>query len=405
MLIPLVSVAVSITLLPVLLDTVGPRLERARAMRRNERSARHWHALAAFVVRHRVPSALASGAVLVALAAAAISINVGGPDPRSTAATGGPRQALDTLIASGIGEGPLSPYDVITPRGSAQQVATRISAVPGIRGAVAPSGPGWTAAGTSLITVIPQGQGDSSSGRATLAAVRRAAHPVGPEVKVGGLAAQNVDFVSAVYGGFGWMLALIAVATYLLLARAFRSLLLPLKALLMNALSVSAAYGVITLIFQKGYGSQAIFNTHSTGAIISFIPLLAFAFLFGLSMDYEVFLLSRIREEYNRTGSTDEAIVSGLSRTGRLITAAALILFLAFVALASAPDTPVRVFATALGAGILIDATLVRAILVPAVISLMGRWNWWMPTSVARILRVEQPAAKPALAHPVPQAS
>ena len=395
MLIPLISVAVAITLLPVLLDTVGPRLDRKGATRSSERSYRHWHALATFVVRHRVPVALASATTLIALAIPALSINVGQPDPRSIAATGPAREALDTLIAAGIGEGAFSPYTVIAPTTSAPAVLESLQDVPGIRGAVAPSDANWNRNGTSIITVIPMGQGDSSSGRTTLRSVRDAVHPIGPEVQVGGQAAQNADFVSAIYGSLGWMLALIALATYLLLARAFRSLLLPLKALVMNVLSIGAAFGIATLIFQNGHGSEAIFDIHATGSILAFIPLLAFAFLFGLSMDYEVFLLSRIREQYDETGDTDEAVIEGLSRTGRLVTAAALILFLAFAALAAAPDTPVRIFATTLGIGILLDATIVRALLVPATVSLMGRWNWWLPSSAARILRVEPSSANP----------
>src|SRR5207248_5063476 len=138
---------------------------------------------------------------------------------------------------------------------------------------------------------------------------------------------------------------------------------------------------------------------HATGAVTFWIPLMVFAFLFGLSMDYEVFILSRIREEYDRGGSTDGAVVTGISRTGRLVTSAALILFLAFVALASGPGTDLKTFATALGFGILLDATVVRSLLVPALVSMFGKWNWWLPTLAARLLRVSPsiPHAEPAL--------
>jgi putative drug exporter of the RND superfamily len=132
------------------------------------------------------------------------------------------------------------------------------------------------------------------------------------------------------------------------------------------------------LVWQDGHGSQAIWGIRATGAITDFVPLMVFAFLFGLSMDYEVFLLARIREAYDATGSTTQAITEGLGRTGRLITSAALILFLAFAALAAGPETDIKVFATGLGAGILLDA-VVRALLVPALMSLFGRWNWWLP--------------------------
>ena len=132
-----------------------------------------------------------------------------------------------------------------------------------------------------------------------------------------------------------------------------------------------------------------MFGIPATGAITFWLPLMVFAFLFGLSMDYEVFILTRVREEYERTGSTEAAVIEGLGRTGRLVTSAALILFLAFASLASAPNTDIKVFATGLGIGILLDATLVRALLLPALVALLGRWNWWMPSLPARLLRIE----------------
>jgi RND superfamily putative drug exporter len=206
---------------------------------------------------------------------------------------------------------------------------------------------------------------------------------------VGGAGAENADFVSAIYGSFPEMIALIAVLTFLLLARAFRSLLLPLKAVLLNVVSVSAAWGIITLIWQEGYGSNLVWGIAATHSVTAWIPLMVFAFLFGLSMDYEVFILTRMREEYDAEGNTDAAVITGIGRTGRLVTSAALILFLAFVSMSSAPDTDVKVFATGLAGGILLDATVIRALLVPAVVSLLGRWNWWLPRTPARLLRVE----------------
>jgi len=173
-----------------------------------------------------------------------------------------------------------------------------------------------------------------------------------------------------------------------LLVRAFRSLLLPLKAVLLNLLSLGATYGLIVLFWQHGIGSQAVFGIAKTGAIAFWIPLMIFAFLFGLSMDYEVFILARMREEYDATGSTDRAVIGAIGRTGRLVTSAALILFLAFAALASGPSTDLKVLATGLGLGILLDATIVRSLLVPSLVSLFGSWNWYLPTGVARMLRV-----------------
>jgi RND superfamily putative drug exporter len=185
------------------------------------------------------------------------------------------------------------------------------------------------------------------------------------------------------------MLGLIALVTFILLARAFRSLLLPLKAVALNILSVGAAFGIMVLIWQNGYGSQAIWGIKSTGAITSWVPIMVFAFLFGLSMDYEVFILARMREEYDVNRSTNGSVIRGVGRTGRLVTSAALILFFAFIALASGPETDVKVIGTGLAAGILLDATVVRMLLVPALVSLFGRWNWWLPHLPARLLRVQ----------------
>jgi RND superfamily putative drug exporter len=228
----------------------------------------------------------------------------------------------------------------------------------------------------------------TSKARHVVDDVRSTAHDAAPGVHVGGPMAQNQDFIDAVYGAFPLLIALIAVVTFLLLARAFRSLLLPLKAVVLNIISVAAAWGVMTLVWQKGHGSQ-IWGIAPTGSISAWIPLIVFAFLFGLSMDYEVFILSRMREEYDRTGDTNASVIVGLGRTGRLVTSAALILFLAFSALASGPEPDVKVLATGLAAGILLDATIIRGLLVPAAVSLFGRWNWWLPEWPARLLRVE----------------
>jgi RND superfamily putative drug exporter len=208
------------------------------------------------------------------------------------------------------------------------------------------------------------------------------------EVLVTGAGATVEDYFSAVYSRFPYVLALIALITFVLLARTFRSLLLPIKAVVLNLLSLSAVFGAVVFFWQRGHGSDLVFNVSATGAITFWLPVVIFAFLFGLSMDYEVFILARMREEYDAVGSTSRAVVTGLGRTGRLVTSAALILFFAFAALASAPDTDIKVLGTALGVGILIDATIVRALLVPALVSLFGRWNWWLPVGLARVLRV-----------------
>jgi len=214
-------------------------------------------------------------------------------------------------------------------------------------------------------------------------------------VTVGGEAAQGADFLDAVYSNFPLMLALISLLTFVLLARAFRSLVLPLKAVLLNLLSVGAAWGLIVLVWQNGVGSDEIWGIEATRAINVEMPIVIFAFLFGVSMDYQVFIISRMREAYDRTGSTEAAVVEGIGRTGRLVTSAALILGLSFVAFSAQPSTEAKIFATALGGGILIDATIIRGILTPAGVAILGRWNWWLPDWAARILRVEPSRAQP----------
>jgi RND superfamily putative drug exporter len=239
-----------------------------------------------------------------------------------------------------------------------------------------------------LISVIPTAEGNSSAGTATVTRLRAALAGVPGGAEVGGNTAQNVDFNSAVYGNFPLMLAVIAIVTLLLLARTFRSVVLAAKAVVVNIISLGASYGFMVLFWQNGYGSKLIYGVPATGSIRNFVPILVFAFLFGLSMDYEVFILARMREEYDRLGTTGGAVVSGLARTGRLVTSAALILAISFLSLTTNPDIIVRMIATGLAAGIVIDAVLVRTLLVPALIAIMGRWNWWMPDSLARWLRL-----------------
>ena len=170
--------------------------------------------------------------------------------------------------------------------------------------------------------------------------------------------------------------------------RAFKSVLLPLKAVLLNLVSLGAAYGIIVFIFQKGHGAEEIWNVPATDSIISWIPLMIFAFLYGLSMDYEVFMLTRMREAYDETGDTKEAITLGLARTGKLVTSAALVLMFAFFVLSTSPGTDIKHFGIGLAAGVIFDATVIRALLVPSIMRLMGRWNWWLPSWAARVLRV-----------------
>jgi RND superfamily putative drug exporter len=396
MLIPLVSTLVAITLLPVVLAKLGARLDWPHR-RTDDKASRAWTRWATAVARRRWLAAGAGMAVIVALALAATDLQLGNSDADTIARSGDAKQGLVALERAGIGEGALQPHEILVGGDtSPERVAAALRAVDGIHGAVAPAGREWRSRGTALVEAIPVPDPGSDEGGRTLADVRDVAHATGADVRVGGAPASNADFIDAVYGSFPLMIALITITTFVLLARAFRSLLLPAKAILLNILSVAAAWGVLVLVWQHGYGSEAIWGIQATGSIPSWMPLMIFAFLFGLSMDYEVFILSRMREEYDRTGSTETAVIQGIGRTGRLVTSAALILFLSFTSMASGPETDVKMMATGLAAGILLDATVIRALIVPAVISLMGRWNWWLPSWPARVLRVEPSVLTPA---------
>jgi len=389
MLIPLISVAVTLTLVPAVLAGIGPRLEWPR-LRHEGKASRGWTAWARFVVRRRWLAAAAGLAVLVALGVAALGLNLGDASVNSLSQRGAARAGVVMLERAGIPVGVLTPIEVLVPAASSvDSVAAAVRAVPGIRAAVAPAEPSWRRGGTALIAALPAADGSGPAGQATVTRVRDALAHAAPQALTGGYSAGLVDQIHSLYGDFPWVLAGLAVITFILLARAFRSLLLPLKATIANLLSVAAVYGVLVLVWQQGYGARPIWGLPATGAVTAWIPLFVFAFVYGLSMDYEVFILTRMREEYDASGSTSQAVITGIGRTGRLVTSAALILFLAMAALASAPYTFLKIFATGVGAGILLDATVVRSLLVPAIVSLLGQWNWWLPGWAARLLRVE----------------
>ena len=199
-------------------------------------------------------------------------------------------------------------------------------------------------------------------------------------------------------------IAAVVAMSFLLLMIVFRSILVPLKAAIMNLLSIAAAYGVLVAVFQWGWGKELI-GLHSTMPINPFLPLIMFAILFGLSMDYEVFLLSRVREEYVKTGDNHEAVVRGLSSTARVITSAALIMISVFGAFVLSDDPNGKLFGVGLAVAVLIDATLVRMVLVPATMSLLGRANWWLPGWLDRILpHLDLEGGAPASPRPAPRA-
>jgi RND superfamily putative drug exporter len=395
-LVPLVSVLVATTLLPVVLASVGPRMDWPR-LRTERRPSRVFSSWAALVYRHRWVSAAAGLAIMGLLMAPALSLHLGSPGASAQATAGPAHDALVSLTSGGVPSGVLTPAEVLTSGGSSASVAARASGLPGVYAAIAP---GFSRAGTAIVDVLPAVESSLPSGQAAIASIEHTLVGSPGVIGVGGDGASLIDFDHTVYGDFPLMLTLIAAATFILLTRAFRSVVLALKAVVFNLISLAAAYGVMTWVFQDGHGSMAIFGVPATGAITMWVPLMVFAFLFGLSMDYEVFILTRIREAYDASGDARTAVVTGLGRTGRLVTSAAAILMLSFVSMSTAGQTDLKILATGLGAGILVDAVVLRCLLVPAMVALFGRANWWLPAWAGRLLRVSDPVRDIAPAAP-----
>jgi putative drug exporter of the RND superfamily len=398
MLIPAVSVIVTITLLPALLSFLGHRINKLRVMPKrfvavSDPERGWWGRWAQLVVRRPWPVAAAGAAIVGVLLAFGFQLNPSEAQAKDFPGKGDAIAGRQALARAGIPPGVFKPFVILTPTGQVRQVSERVRNVEGVEGAVAPAA--WRHDGLSLVEAFPVHDGASKDVRSVITHVKDTL-PSG--ASLGGVAPEERDFVHAVYGNFPYVLLFVILLTYVLLARAFRSLLLPLKAVILNLVSLGAAYGIIVFIFQQGHGAQAIWNVPATQSIIPWIPLMIFAFLFGLSMDYEVFMLTRIREAYDETGDTPKAIALGLARTGKLVTSAALVLMFAFFVLSTSPGTDIKQFGIGLAAGIIFDATIIRALLVPALVRLMGRWNWWLPAWAARPLRTRA-------SEPVPEAA
>jgi RND superfamily putative drug exporter len=387
MVIPLVSTLVAITLLPIVLAKWGQRLNWPHK-RTDDQASPGWTRWAKGIVHRRWIAALGAMVVLGLLVLAAGQMELGAANPFTLAQSGHARTGLDMLENSGIGSGALAPFELLTRGNNPDDVAASMASVDGIHGAVAPDSPQWRRGAFALVNAFGTANPSASAAVDTLDRVQKTAGDAPGTVLVGGQIAENQDFIDAVYGNFPLMILLIGLITFVLLARAFRSIVLPLKAIVLNVISVAAAWGVLTIVWQEGHGSEQLWGIPATGSLPSWIPIVVFAFLFGLSMDYEVFILARMRESYDEVPDTNRAVITGIGRTGRLVTSAALILFLAFASLGSGPQTQVKQLATGLAAGIIIDATIIRALLVPAVVSLFGKWNWWLPRTPARWLRV-----------------
>jgi len=392
--IPLTSIAVAVTLLPVILASVGPRLDYPR-LRHEATASKPWTGWARLVVRYRHVAAIAGVAVAGVLVIPFFALRLGSPASSSLSQAGEAHSTLSRLTSTGVPSGILTPIEVLARGAGARAAAGQLARLPGVFLATMPADASYQRAGTAVIDVLPAGETSTPAGRSALSRVQALAASEPAIIGVGGTGVEDADFGRAVYGNFLIVLVIIGLVTLLLLTRALRSVVLAAKAVLLNLVSLGAAYGVLVFVWQQGHGSHALWGVPATGSITIWVPVAVFAFLFGLSMDYEVFILTRMREAYDDTGSTTQAIVTGIGRTGRLVTSAALILFLAFVSLASGPEVNIKILATGLGAGILIDAIIIRSILVPAFAAVLGQWNWYLPRWMARALRLDPAPLSP----------
>ncbi|MEK6275317.1 MAG: MMPL family transporter [Actinomycetota bacterium] len=423
LLIPLVSVLAAVTLLPVLMYWLEDRLDRVRfipkrlAERRADPVNGFWPRLAGWIMRRPIAVATATIAVLLLAATPILSLEL---TPGSN--TGVPQniEAVRGLnvLAAAVGDGAIAPMDIVvdTKRaggGSDPQVLAAVSRLTSqLRGdaevadivdGLSPSFQDATGRYLHVQAVGKHDYGQPESqefvDRLRDVIVPASAFPAGVDVLAGGGPAGGVDFLDMTYSSFPWLVLAVLLATYVLLVRAFRSLLLPLKAIVMNLLSIGAAYGLLVLAFKAGWGEP--FGLQQFDQIEGWIPVFLFAMLFGLSMDYEVFLVSRMREEWDETGDNVRAVTAGLAKTGRLVTAAGVIMFAAFMGFVAGSLVGLQQFGFGLAAAIIIDVTIIRALLVPSVMKLFGRWNWWLPDWAARIARVE-PSPLAARAAPRP---
>jgi RND superfamily putative drug exporter len=403
MLIPAVSVLAALTLLPALLAVLGERINSVRVMPKRLVDRGHpedgaWGRWARFVLRRPVAVAAVGLVIVAALAGLGSQLNPSEAQLKNFPGTGTAIAGRQMLADAHITPGVMKPLDVLVEHnGSAQQIAATLRGVPGIVGASAP--PTWQRGPNSLVEAFPAIDGSAPGIQAVID--RANAVLAGTSGTLTGLAAVDRDFVHALFDSFPYVLALVLILTLILLARAFRSVVLAVKAVLLNILSLAAAFGIIVFVFQQGHGSS-LWNIDATQSITAYIPVMIFAFLFGLSMDYEVFMLSRIREAYDETGSTNKAIELGLARTGKLVTSGALILMFAFLVLSTSPGYEIKPLAIGVAAGIIFDATVIRALLVPALMRLLGDANWWMPKWTRIALHIPKPEPAPSAVPIVP---
>jgi RND superfamily putative drug exporter len=391
-----VVMVASVTLFPALLGYLGRHVDRLRLPlgRRREQTAvdghvepgRGWLWWSGLVERHRLFAGVAGVAILLALAAPFLGVRFGFPDAGNNRAETSARQAYD-MQAEAFGPGSNGPLLLVV-ENPTEAALTRVrEAVSGTTGVAAVTPPRLNPAGDTAVVVVIPATGPQASGTEDL--VHRLRDDVVPgidaTVYVGGMTATSIDSTENTAQRLPLLVAGVVLLSMLLLLVAFRSVAVAIKAAAMNLLSVAAAYGVVAYVLQGGWAGQLIGIDNET-PLPSFVPVLMFAVLFGLSMDYEVFLVSRMREAWVRTGDNRRAVTEGLAGTGRVITAAAAIMIAVFAAFVPSPDVVLKVIGVGMAAAILIDATVVRLLLVPAVMHILGRANWWMPEWLGRRL-------------------
>jgi RND superfamily putative drug exporter len=403
----LFTVAAATTLLPALLGMrVLSRKERRRLAAVGPASGGTscwWARLAALVQRHPAPLAAAAAAVMLVLAIPVLSLRLGSSDAGNDPASTTTHKAYE-LLAEGFGPGFNGPLQLVSTTDSPARTAafTRLEGTlktePGIAAVSAPI-PGK---GAALISVIPTTSPEAKATSTLISQLRdsvipAAEHGTSLRVYVGGVTAINGDFATVIAPKLLIFVAVILVLGFLLLLLAFRSLLIPAVAAVMNLLAAAASFGVLVAVFQYGWGLRLL-NLGQPGPVESFLPVLMLAVLFGLSMDYEVFLVSRIREEWAGTGDNHQAVRTGQATTGRVIIAAATIMILVFSAFILSGQQVIGEIGIGLAAAVLLDAFLLRTLLVPALMHLSGRANWWLPGWLDRTLPhlSIEPATEPA---------
>ncbi|TDC75484.1 MMPL family transporter [Actinomadura sp. 7K507] len=382
----LVCMVGALTVLPALLAALGPKVNALSIRRRKpsgDRSGLWWGRVARSVMRRPVVYALATVALLLALGSPFLNINWGGVDAKVMPEGADARVVAEALETRFPGNA-TSPIEAVvtgtSDRAAVQAYGDRLASLPGATDATVTGSEGTT----TRIALAYEADPNSGAARDLVQDVRDVPAPAGAQVHVGGSTAGVVDTLGSLGATLPWLAVLVGGATFALLFLAFGSVLLPLKAIVMNMLSLSATFGVVVLIFQDGNLSGLLGFT-ATGAIAPAMPILMLAMLFGISMDYEVFLLSRIREQYDLTGDNTAAVASGVQRTGAIITSAALLFIIVIGAFATSGITFIKMVGVGMVIAIVLDATVVRALLVPATMRLLGRANWWAPGPLARL--------------------